>query len=330
VDHVSIASHAEVIAATGGSGVGGKLFFLGAHPANVWATMENPKWIDLVKSGRPEDLMNFENLCIANPAIDVFVAGYGPETFRSGTLQGTGIVAASVNNPTVTAQSGDAGQILVSAKNIELAGPTALISSFAQGASKAGKVVLASQGDLTVADGAEVNVSSAGGAGGDVVLSAAHQVYLLRSKVTAESTSGEGGNGNVTITGFPPNVETPPVSAASLAPQFVILNESTLQANAPLGKGGNVTIALNTPVYFQSQDSKIDVSGAVQTGSKSLPPQNISVSTAITEVRTVLEGELPHWEPPGAWELTDLGGYTVVGRQRQPGAAALRRIILQR
>jgi large exoprotein involved in heme utilization and adhesion len=82
--------------------------------------------------------------------------------------------------------------------------------------------------------------------GGNIKLTAPNIVQLEGSQITTSVESGVGGGGNITID-----------------PQFVIVNNSSIIANAFGGPGGNITIIANN--FLSSTTSIIEASSALST-----------------------------------------------------------------
>jgi large exoprotein involved in heme utilization and adhesion len=77
--------------------------------------------------------------------------------------------------------------------------------------------------------------------GGNIEIAATDMVYLLDSEITTSVGTGFGDGGNITID-----------------PEFVILNNSRIVANAFGGDGGNILIV--TDNFIASSDSIVDAS----------------------------------------------------------------------
>lgn len=250
--------------------------------------------------------------------------------------------------------AGDGGAIQILGHSISVIGSGARVESLAQGQGAAGTVALASQGDLTIANGGQVLVSSAlaaagdiqltaGGAlrvvdgtiaasgrsGGEVSLSAVDQIYLLDATVSATSTSGQGGN--IALPRLRPYQGSLDVTPG-VTPRFVILNHSRLLANAR-GNGAGGNVGIEGFAYVKSADSQIDVSSTIgETGNESLPEESFNLASSLAQLRAVFVDQAAEWQLPARPEQIDPGGYTLVGRRR-PGNTSVdnrRRIILRR
>jgi large exoprotein involved in heme utilization and adhesion len=201
-------------------------------------------------------------------ANQVSIQNGGRVTSESGgTLGGALVVGA-----------GDAGTVTINAtgaNTLTISGAGTRVSTSTLGAGDGGDVILSSAGDVRILDGGSVNADSLGGAGftgtinitagnsifmdngtistravtsdgGNIKLTAPNIVYLEGSQITTSVESGVGGGGNITID-----------------PQFVIVNNSSIIANAFGGPGGNITIIANN--FLSSVTSVIEASSALST-----------------------------------------------------------------
>ena len=171
---------------------------------------------------------------------DVKVAAQDITLSAKDNLQFTGIAATS-------AGSGNGGSVTVDAHDLALAHST--ISASAPN-SDAGSVLLNIEGSLTLNKSSGIT-TSAGRNGGNIEVKTKQTVYLLDSAITATAGSARttssdlgGQGGNITID-----------------PQFVVLNNSVISANAAIGRGGNIKIVSD---YFLQSASAITATGAQQ------------------------------------------------------------------
>ena len=93
-------------------------------------------------------------------------------------------------------------------------------------------------------DGGTMSTRAVKADGGNIKLTAPNIVQLNESQITTSVESGVGGGGNINID-----------------PQFVIVNNSSIIANAFGGPGGNITIVANE--FLQSATSVIEASSAL-------------------------------------------------------------------
>jgi filamentous hemagglutinin family protein len=173
-------------------------------------------------------------------------------------LSGGGMIAAT------SGAEGDAGEITVNiAESISISGQAtdgrrSGIQSRAKGTGAGGNIVIAASGDIrldergwisgestaggnagTVRVDAGGRIELSGGStisteaitadGGDLTVNAGNWIYLRDSAITTRVGSGMGNGGNIAI-------------GTDLSPEFVILKNSDIIANAYGGNGGNIHI----------------------------------------------------------------------------------------
>ncbi|SPF48703.1 hypothetical protein SBDP1_760079 [Syntrophobacter sp. SbD1] len=148
-----------------------------------------------------------------------------------------------------TQGSGLGGAISIAAQNINLTNGSS-ISAASYGTGNAGNIDF-KVGNTFTARNSTVSTQAVESDGGDIVLTAGYMARLIDSKIT---TSVNGGpqtvGGNITVD-----------------PDFVILQGSSIVANAFQGKGGNIRIAADTyladPVSVVSASSALGIDGTV-------------------------------------------------------------------
>jgi filamentous hemagglutinin family protein len=139
-------------------------------------------------------------------------------------LVGRGSGIASYSDPhLLSAGAGPAGNVTVVAKDILMTGGAALDSS-ATGSGGAGAVHV--EGEQLVIHGSQITTSSASAGGGAITIEVWDLIDLHTSEVT---TSVAGGT-------------DPTAGNISIDPTILIIDGSRIQANAPEGFGGNLTI----------------------------------------------------------------------------------------
>jgi hypothetical protein len=212
---------------------------------------------------------------IAN-ADNVTLTGGGAIRSRSGAVRLlTGL-------PEVGA--GDGGTVTVNATDtISISGTGSTISTTTFGDGNGGSVVLNAGNGVTIEDGGNVSADSGGelagqefsgtgftgdinitagtdivldggiistravtSDGGNIKLTAPNIVELVSSQITTSVESGVGGGGNINID-----------------PEFIVLNNSQITANAFGGPGGNISLTANN--FVPSADSTVQASSALST-----------------------------------------------------------------
>jgi len=174
-----------------------------------------------------------------------------------------------LNNSTITtstSSSGNAGNITANVGTATLTNNAEIASTStgtATGSGKAGSVTLNAGGQF-VSQNSKVTVGTEKADGGNITLNATTLVELTDSQITATVKGGEGKGGNI-----------------SIDPNFVILENSSITANAFGGPGGNINIVAGTflmdPASSVTASSAFNAQGTVNIQS---PVQNISTSLA--------------------------------------------------
>ena len=119
-------------------------------------------------------------------------------------------------------------------------------------------------GSQFVSQNSKVTVGTEQADGGDITLNATTLIHLIDSQITATVKGGEGKGGNI-----------------SIDPNFVLLENSSITANAFGGPGGNINIVAGT--FLMDPASSVTASsafGAQGTINNQSLVQNISTSLA--------------------------------------------------
>ncbi len=153
---------------------------------------------------------------------------------------------SATNYGTISAAaSGDGvgGDINIKAQNLRLT-DQGTISSSSSGIGNAGNVNITAADSILLRN-SSITTEAMKADGGNIQISASFEVSLFDSKITASVGGGpQTTGGNITID-----------------PQFVILKNSQIIANAFEGRGGNILI--NTGVFLADPDSVVDASSAL-------------------------------------------------------------------
>ncbi len=179
------------------------------------------------------------------------VAPAGDISLTLGTLTLSG-GAGLFSNAT---SSGPGGNINVQAGQIQLSGG-ATISAKSSGPAVAGNVTIAATTFQT--QDSFVTTAATQADGGDIDILVGSLVYLTGSEITTSVGKGAGKGGNITID-----------------PQFVVLNDSQIRADAFGGPGGNITIVTDV---FLSSGSIVSASSALSA------PGTINIAARITNL----------------------------------------------
>jgi filamentous hemagglutinin family protein len=184
------------------------------------------------------------------------------------SLAGGALISAESST---SANAGKAGDVSISARDsVRIAG-----SSVTSAADHAAGGSIAIQGnDVYLVDGALVSAKSSGsGDAGNIGIAAVTTLQMANSVVSTEAVQADGGNINlvaqhmVQLTGSQVTTSVASGTGAggniSIDPQFVILNASSITANAFGGPGGNITIIAEH--YLADASSVVEASSALST-----------------------------------------------------------------
>jgi large exoprotein involved in heme utilization and adhesion len=166
---------------------------------------------------------------IVTVADRLFISGTGPDGFRSGLFS-----SAQIGR-------GNAGNIRVLAGDIEISDQgTISASSIRLSNGNAGDIVIDGLNTMRL-EGGTIETETIQTDGGNITIDTRNLVFLQDSAITTSVESGFGAGGNITID-----------------PQFVVLDNSQIIANAFGSPGGNIRIV--TDSFFASPDSIVDAS----------------------------------------------------------------------
>lgn len=197
-----------------------------------------------------------------------------------------------------TRNSGDGGTISIETSGrISLSGtlndgsPVGIFSRTIgtdPGSGAGGNIALTAGQSVTISNGASVSASSTGpGNAGNIQVDAGSQFTMTNSSVTTEAT--ESGGGAIKITTSPSgtvHLTDSMISASvlngaggggsvNIDPQFVILQNSQILANAVFGPGGNISITTNLllpdATSVISASSQFGVNGTITIQSPNAP-----------------------------------------------------------
>jgi len=139
--------------------------------------------------------------------------------------------------------SGAGGDISLLARQLELT-DGGFISARSSGAGNAGSINI-DVSETFLSRNSSVSTEAKEADGGDIRIEARHMVHLIDSEITASVGGGpETVGGNITID-----------------PEYVVLNNSKIIANAYEGKGGNIRISADT--FLADPDSVVSASSAL-------------------------------------------------------------------
>jgi len=141
-----------------------------------------------------------------------------------------------------TLVSGQGGNIEIETDRLYLA-DGAEISANSLGSGQSGELMIRAN-TVEVLDGGEITTSAQYATGGDIYLAVAKQLYLRQGQITTSVQRGDANHngGNITVK----------------SPQFVVLNQGKITAQAYEGQGGNIRIVADQ--FIKSPDSLISAS----------------------------------------------------------------------
>jgi large exoprotein involved in heme utilization and adhesion len=177
----------------------------------------------------------------------------GLPTGAAGTVQVTAnslLISAGGQISSSTAGPGPGGDVGVTSSSILLAGAGPQITAQSTGTGNAGAISV-SASNLKLDQGASISTGATSANGGDITLSVGNFLYLVDSKITTSVLGANGNGGNITID-----------------PQLLVLDSSSIIAQAVAGHGGNIRIDANN--FLPSDDSivsassQLGISGAVE------------------------------------------------------------------
>ncbi len=191
---------------------------------------------------------------------------------------------------------GDGGAVMVNANSVTLNGGS-LISSGTGGAGSGGDVELAVT-NLGVLGGSSISaVSSGTGTAGNISVDAVNAIQLTGGSITTETLDADGGNISLTATQLVYLLDSAISTSVqgglgnggniTIDPVFVVLNNSTIIANAFGGDGGNILIVAEN--YFQDQSSVIEASSSLGIdGTITIKSPDETVSSSLSEMPEAL------------------------------------------
>ena len=186
---------------------------------------------------------------------------------------------------------GDGGNLLITAHNLQVQ-DGGLIFSETDTSGNGGNIELIT-GRMNLFNGGMVSAESSGsGYAGNIGIQVGDTLMIKNSSITTEAKYTDGGNIHIHA-GYMVNLIDSRITASvgggpqttggniTIDPQYVILNDSQIIANAYEGKGGNIRIIAD--VFLATPDSVVDASSALGidgTVDIQAPIQNISGTLA--------------------------------------------------
>ncbi|MDM8550211.1 filamentous hemagglutinin N-terminal domain-containing protein [Desulfobacterales bacterium HSG2] len=149
---------------------------------------------------------------------------------------------------TSTLGGGDAGDINLEVSRLE-SDSSALISSESASENHGGAAgtITVDADSVRLSDNSAVRTEAVSAGGGKITVTAENSVCLSGSNITTSVQDGSGNGGDIAVS-----------SPDGEGTQFVILNDSGIEANAHEGAGGNIRIVAGQ--FVQSSDSVVEAS----------------------------------------------------------------------
>ena len=215
----------------------------------------------------------------------------GGSQIRSSSGANEPLVAPLLATPTLTGgtitiqgQTGGGSQ----AKSITLDGTGSGVFTQSTGNRPGGDINILASGSVTLTNGAAVSASSTGtGSAGNIQINTGNQFAMTNSSVTTEANQSSGGaikittnpNGTVQLTNSTISASvldgTGGGGSVNIDPQFVVLQNSQILAQAVQGPGGNISITTNLLLpdanSVISASSQFGVNGTVTIQSPNAP-----------------------------------------------------------
>lgn len=193
----------------------------------------------------------------------------------------------------VASKGRPAGSLRINANSMEVFGGS--IGTFAD-KSNAGTVEIRVTTELALHAGSEISAAAAAN-GGNVFVNTGNLFYLDHSKLLA--TAGQNGlagaGGNIVVS----------------HPEFIVLNNGRISANAALGKGGNILL---DGEFFFSSSSSITATGTTS-GTIQISAPDLDLSNALTPFSfSFVDDTLTFQERCAMLLKGDFSSFLVVGR----------------
>jgi filamentous hemagglutinin family protein len=209
----------------------------------------------------------------------------------------TGITASAASTA-----SGNAGSVIVSADSLTVQGGAQIASSTA-GPGKGGDVNITVASDIVLPDpGPQITAQSTGsGDAGSITLSAARLLMNDRAAILTEAATSTANGGNITLhlrdflylvsSEISTSVKGETGNGGNIAidPQLVILNHSSIIAEAIEGHGGDITITAGQ--FIPSTDSIVSATSELGiSGTIVINGPRVDVNGALVVLSTQLRG----------------------------------------
>ena len=169
---------------------------------------------------------------------------------------------------TNTLGNGNGGNVSLNAgKSVSIVnGGLVSADSLGGAAGLAGNITITAGDQIVMKDGS-VSTRAVTSDGGNIALNAPHMIQMTDSRITTSVESGVGGGGNINID-----------------PEFLILNNSQILANAFGGPGGNINILADVFLVNSGGTQPTSLAGIVEASSALSTPGTINIEATVTDV----------------------------------------------
>ncbi|MCP4106735.1 MAG: CHAT domain-containing protein [Desulfobacteraceae bacterium] len=174
---------------------------------------------------------------------------------------------------TSTKGKGEAGNINLDVAHLDISAGASVSSesTSSKNGGTAGTITV-DAGSVRISDNSAITTEAESGGGGQIHIQADDTLYLLNSNVTSSVELGHEKGGDVFVGSL---------SEKGEKGKFVILNQSSITANADMGDGGAVFIV--TENYIKSEDSKVTASSRRgNDGEVKIVAPDIDISSGLT------------------------------------------------
>lgn len=204
-------------------------------------------------SGQGSSLIIDANSSIIINSASIQAANAGTGLGGQVSLDADSLTLSNLGSISTADNAGQSGTVTLEARQVLLqdggristtsAGGSGSGGNVAEGAGDAGGIIVKALDKIELFENSLITTEALKASAGQVTIIAPNLVYLLDSRITTSvlGRNGDGDGGDIFID-----------------PEFVVLNNSLIQANAVFGNGGNITIIAQE--FLQSEGSIVEAS----------------------------------------------------------------------
>jgi filamentous hemagglutinin family protein len=206
------------------------------------------------------------------------------DSFATGSpVPGLDLIFSSISSTATATASGNGSNLIVITPNL-IVRNDGVVAASAAGSGNGGNLFV--QSDEVLFDRSNINASSASGQGGNIDLQVTDSL-ILRNASTISATAGLEANINRDLSGNGGNIDIS-------VPVLVLLEGSSISANAFRGRGGNIDILTsglftgnNTAI---SASSQLGVDGVVEVNSPDIDPSSglVELETSVVDFSSLI------------------------------------------